>query len=96
MAAAVCVRNRSNASSPHARGLTADRYGQKSAPPFMVVIDRAGKIAFHSETATGDGNLGSVIRKMVANPSTLTEDQANDRIERALVREIERVLKQTD
>jgi thiol-disulfide isomerase/thioredoxin len=80
----------------HARGLTADRYGQKTAPPFLLVIDRAGKIAFHSETANGDGNVGAVARQLFSNPSGMTEDQANERIERALGQEIERVLKQND
>ena len=44
----------------HARGVTANRYGQKMAPPFVVIVDRTGKIAFHSESATGDANVNAI------------------------------------
>ena len=78
----------------HARGVTADRYGQKMMPPFVVIVDRTGKIAFHSESATGDANVNAIVRQqMAAGSLDMDEEQANERIERALRREIERVLK---
>jgi RNA polymerase sigma factor (sigma-70 family) len=78
----------------HARGVTADRYGQKMMPPFVVIVDRTGKIAFHSESASGDANVNAIVRQQMAAGSVdMDEEQANERIERALRREIERVLK---
>ena len=65
----------------HARGLTADRYGQKSVPPFAVVIDRRGKIAFHSEIATGDGNIGR--RTAVVDEFRRRDRRASERTDRA-------------
>ena len=39
----------------HVRGATAQRYGGQGFPlPVVIVIDRAGKIAFRSDTAAGD------------------------------------------
>jgi RNA polymerase sigma factor (sigma-70 family) len=75
----------------HARGVTADRYGQKMMPPFVVIVDRTGKIAFHSESATGDANVNAIVRQMAAGSVGMSEEQFNERIERALRREIERV-----
>jgi thiol-disulfide isomerase/thioredoxin len=80
----------------HARGVTADRYGQKTAPPFVVVIDRSGRIAFHSENATGDGDIGAVVRQLSTNSAAVTEEQVNERTERAIGQEIERALNQKD
>jgi thiol-disulfide isomerase/thioredoxin len=80
----------------HARGLIADRYGQKIMRPFVVIIDRTGKIAFHSESAAGDADVNSIVRQMAAGAVGLAEEQINERIERALGREIERVLNQKD
>jgi RNA polymerase sigma factor (sigma-70 family) len=77
----------------HARGMTGDRYGQRTAPPFVVIIDRDGKIAFHSESATGDANVNAVLRQIATGSVGMTEEQINDRIERVLRPEIERVLK---
>jgi hypothetical protein len=75
----------------HARGVTADRYGQKMMLPFVVIVDRAGKIAFHSESATGDANVNTIVMKMAAGSVGMSEEQFNERIERELRREIERV-----
>ena len=76
----------------HARGVTADRYGQKMAPPFVVIIDRTGKIAFHSESAIGDANVNAILWQLANGSVGMAEEQINERIERALGREIERVL----
>ena len=77
----------------HARGVTADRYGQKMTPPFVVIVDRSGKIAFHSESATGDANVNAVVMPNAGGPVSGSEEQINERIERALRGEIERVLR---
>jgi len=77
----------------HARGVTANRYGQKMGPPFVVIIDRTGKIAFHSESTTGDANVNATLRQIATGSAGMTEEQINERIERALRLEIERVFK---
>ena len=81
--------------SKHARGLTADRYGLRGYP-VVIVIDRAGKIAFRSDTTTGPGNLTAVFTQMLQNSRTMTEAKANELIERTLAEEIEKTLKQKD
>jgi RNA polymerase sigma factor (sigma-70 family) len=78
----------------HARGVTADRYGQKKMPPFVVIVDRTGKITFHSESAASDANVNAIVWQQTAAGSVdMAEEQVNGRIERALRQEIERVLK---
>ena len=77
----------------HARGVTADRYGQKIMPPFIVIVDRTGRIAFHSESASGDANVNAIVRQKPGGSNALAEEPVDERIERALRREIERVLK---
>ena len=77
----------------HARGVTANRYGQKMAPPFLVIVDRTGKIAFHSELATGDANVNTTLEQIAKGSGDMPEEHINERIEGALRREIERVLK---
>jgi hypothetical protein len=82
----------------HARGVTADRYGQKMMPPFVVIVDCTGKISFHSESAAGDANVNAMVnanvrQRMAAGSVDMDEEQVNERIERALRREIEQVLK---
>jgi hypothetical protein len=76
----------------HTRGLTAQQYGVNNYP-VVIVIDRAGKIAFRSDTAEGDRNPVTVFRQIVANPGTMTEEKAIEVIHKALAQEIERVLK---
>ena len=76
----------------HARGVTANRYGQKMGPPFIVIIDRTGRIAFHSELATGDANVSAMLQQMAKGSADVSEEHINERIERALRREIERVV----
>ena len=39
----------------HARGVTAEQYGVNNYP-VIIVVDRAGKIAFRSDAADGDRN----------------------------------------
>jgi alkyl hydroperoxide reductase subunit AhpC len=73
------------------RGMTADQYGIRGQP-VLVVIDRAGKIAFRNDTATGARNLSAIFRQMVQNPKEMTEQKANQLIERMLADEIEKVL----
>lgn len=77
----------------HARGKTADRYGV-SRGPAVILIDRAGKIAFRSDTVTGDRNVTALFHQMAADPKTITETKANEIVERTLADEIEKVLKQ--
>ena len=76
----------------HARGVTANRYGQKMAPPLVVIVDRAGQIAFHSELATGDANVNATLKQLATTSSDISEQKLNERIERALRRVIARVL----
>ncbi|MFI5456191.1 MAG: sigma-70 family RNA polymerase sigma factor [Isosphaerales bacterium] len=79
----------------HARGKTADGYGVNRCPT-VILIDRAGKIAFRSDTATGDRNVTALFNQMAVDPKTITEEKANQLTEKALAREIERVLKPKD
>jgi hypothetical protein len=62
-------------------------------PPVVVIVDRTGKIAFHSESAAGDANVNALLRQMAGGSAGVTEEQISERIERALRREIERVFK---
>jgi hypothetical protein len=81
----------------HALGMTAVRYAlQSGVPPVIIVIDRAGKIAFRSDSATGAGNLNVVFMQMLQNPANMTEDTANDRVEQTLAFEIERTVRHRD
>ncbi len=68
----------------HARGVTADRYGQKIMPPFIVIVDRTGTIAFHSESASGDINVNAIVRHETRlGSNALAEEPVDERIERA-------------
>ena len=59
----------------------------------IIVIDRAGKIAFRSDTAAVAGNLNAVFTQSLQNPANMTEESANDRVEQTLAAEIERTLR---
>ena len=63
--------------------MTANRYGQKMAPPFLVIVDRTGKIAFHSELATGDANVNATLGQIAKGSGDMSEEHINERIERA-------------
>ena len=63
------------------------------APPFVVIIDRTGKIAFHSESATGDANVNAIVEADGRGSVSVSEEQINERIERAVRLEIERAIK---
>ena len=76
----------------HARGLTAQEYGLR-APPLFVVIDRAGKIAFRSGIGAADAAQTAVFRQMARDLQTMPEEKVNERIEKALRAEIEKALK---
>ena len=76
----------------HARGKTADVYGVDRLP-VLIVIDRAGKIAFRSDLAAGDRNVSAVFTRILTDPQVMTEEKANRLVERALAEEIESVLK---
>jgi thiol-disulfide isomerase/thioredoxin len=77
------------------RGLTAFEYGIRGDPVF-IVIDRAGKIAFRNDTASGSRNLSSIFRHMIQNPSEMTEQKVSELVERVLGDEIEKALKRED
>jgi hypothetical protein len=77
----------------HARGVTADRFGRRMMPPLIVIVDRNGKIAFHSESAAGDANVNTIVRQMADGSVGMTDEAINERIERALRRENEQVFK---
>ena len=72
----------------HDRGMTAYRCGLQGHPGF-IVIDRAGKISFRSDTATGTRNLSGIFSQIVQNPQKMTEHKANELTERTLAEEIE-------
>jgi len=81
--------------SRHPRGMTAQAYGlELRVAPVLIVVDRAGKIAFRSDTATGAGNLNSVFTQMLQNQAT--EAKANEQVQRTLAGEIEKALKPKD
>ena len=60
------------------------------------IRQRAGKVAFRSDLAAGDQNVAGVFLQILTDPQALTEDKANQRVERAIAAEIELVLKPTD
>ena len=72
--------------------MTAQQYGV-SGYPVIILLDRAGKIAFRSDTAAGNRNLTAIFRQVVQNPKAITEEKAIELIERTLAEEIERALK---
>ena len=80
------------------RGLTAQQYGMRAqAIPLVVVIDREGKIACRSDTASGSRNQTAIFTtQMVQNPKSMTEQTANEQAEQALAVEIEKALQQKD
>jgi hypothetical protein len=75
----------------HARGLTANAYGLR-APPLLIVIDRAGKIAFRTDSVAADPAQTGVFRQLGWELQTMTEEKVNERIEKVLREEIEKVL----
>jgi peroxiredoxin len=77
----------------HVQGKTAHAYGVNKYPT-VILIDRAGKIAFRSDTAAGDRNVAAVFMKIAADPNAMTEEKANQLVERAIREEIESILKQ--
>ncbi len=77
------------------RGITAQQFGVQSFP-VLIVIDRDGKIAFRSDTATGALNLTTLFRQMLQNPKSVTEQTANEQAVQALSVEIEKVLQRKD
>ena len=76
----------------HSRGVTAQKYGVINYP-VVVLIDRAGKIAFRSDMAAGDRNVAGVFMKILTDPQAMTDEKANRLVERAIAEEIESVLK---
>ena len=78
----------------HSRGVTAQRYGVNNYP-VVIIIDRAGKIAFRSDMAY-DRNVAAIFMQILTDPQAMTEEKANRLVERALAEEIESVLKQRD
>jgi thiol-disulfide isomerase/thioredoxin len=75
----------------HPRGATGTLYGI-GALPVLIVIDRAGKIAFRSDIS-GPGNLIAVFREMVHSPKDMSEQQASEIVRRTLAEEITKALK---
>ena len=81
----------------HAGGVTVQRYGGQGFPlPVIIVIDRAGKIAFRSDTAIGDRNSAAVLMQIPPNNGNMSEQQISQLVERTLADEIEKALKQKD
>ncbi len=78
----------------HGRGETAQRYGGQAFPlPVIIVIDRAGKIAFRSDTAPGAQNLSTVVRQIGEDPASMSEQKLNELVEHTLAAELEKALK---
>jgi hypothetical protein len=80
---------------PSTPGATSQRYGIHVYPT-VIVIDRAGRVAFRSDSAAGDQNIASVFNRVAAEPAVMTEEKANRLIEGALAREIEAILRKND
>jgi hypothetical protein len=57
------------------------------------VIDRAGKIAFRSDTSAGPQNLGSVFRQISEDPTSMSEQNFNELVEHTIAAELETALK---
>lgn len=79
----------------HSRGVTAQRYGVLDYP-VIILIDRAGKVAFRSDLAAGDRNVAGVFMQILTDPQSMTEEKANRLVEQAIGEEIEQVLAHTD
>jgi RNA polymerase sigma factor (sigma-70 family) len=79
----------------HSRGATAQRYGVINYP-VVILIDRAGKVAFRSDMAAYDRNVAAVFMQILTDPQAMTEEKANRLVERAIAEEIELVLEQKD
>ncbi len=78
----------------HARGVTLQRYGGQGFPlPVIIVIDRAGKIAYRSDMAPGDRNPIRAYTQTARNAGGMTEPQFNEQVERTLAEEIAKALK---
>ncbi|WP_422929164.1 sigma-70 family RNA polymerase sigma factor [Singulisphaera sp. PoT] len=79
----------------HARGKTLQSYGGQGFPlPVIVIIDRAGRLAYRSDTGTGESNLSEVFMQMAQNPRSMTEPKAFERVEGILADEIGKALKE--
>jgi peroxiredoxin len=76
----------------HSRGMTAQEYGVNNYP-VVVLIDRAGKIAFRSDMVGDDRNVVSVFMRILTDPRAMTEEKANRLVEQAIAEVIEGVLK---
>ncbi len=75
----------------HARGETAQRYGGQAFPlPVIIVIDRAGKIAFRSDIAPGAHNLSAFFNQ---DPAGMSERMINELVGSTLAAELEKVLR---
>jgi thiol-disulfide isomerase/thioredoxin len=74
----------------HPRGATAKLYGI-GALPVLIVVDRAGKIAFRSDLS-GPGNLIPVFREMMHSPKDMSEQQASEIVRRTMTDEITKAL----
>jgi thiol-disulfide isomerase/thioredoxin len=72
-------------------GTTAERYGVNGYPT-VVLIDRAGKIAFRSDDPDTLAPFQGIMKDLGLDPKTATEEQASQVIERFLDRSIEKVL----
>ena len=76
----------------HSRGFTAQQYGVINYP-VVILIDRAGQIAFRSDMAADDRNVAAVFMQILTGPQAMTEEKGNQQVERAIAEEIESVLK---
>jgi peroxiredoxin len=80
---------------PFTPGATKQRYGIRDHPT-VIVIDRDGRVAFRSDTTMGDRNLAAVFNRIASYPTTMTEEDANQRTADALALEIENALRKQD
>ena len=72
----------------HSRGATAQQYGVVNYP-VVILIDRAGKIAFRSDMTAGDRNVAAILMKIISYMNAMTDEKANRLVEQAIAREIE-------
>ena len=68
-------------------------WGTRLPLPVIIVIDRAGKIAYRSDTAPGDHNLPDVFTRILQDPRSMTEQEVIEQVEGTLAAKIEEILK---
>jgi hypothetical protein len=72
--------------------MTAQQYGVVNYP-VVVLIDRESKIAFRSDMAAGYRSAAAVFMKILTDLRGMTDEIANRSVERAIVEEIDEILR---